>query len=380
MAQWARMIILLFEDSRVDALRPITLTRAACLISCAGFTLVEAIQFLRPDADIAVLPRPELRGTTPGFNATLKGEAIFLNARLVPRLTTLQKLLDTAQPLPVSDLHEAESLIANGELSPSPDAELLTFPWDVVRYNLLYAKENLEALAKTGYTEIQPGVFAHASAVIEKFVSFNTESGPILLDEGVVVKNFVAMNGPIRVRKDSTILEHSVIVGPTTIGETCKIRGEVMESIFESHSNKQHYGHIGHAYVGSWVNIGAGTANSDLKNTYGAVKVTMREGQRIDTDMQFLGCLLGDHAKTSINTTIMTGIIIGVGAHCAGTIRTNIPSFASTYNDTIEEIPRALSEKIMKRMMARRNVEMTKADLDLLQHVYSETAGERTSS
>lgn len=355
------MTILLFEDTRVEALRPITLTRPACLISCAGFTLVEALQHLEPKAKIVVQPRAELANTTlqllPDSKPSRRaGKELRLNARLVPHLPSLRKLLA-------------------GKLKNAP---LFEHPWDAVKYNLEYTRDNLTELAKTGYTEIQPGVFAKPSTVVKEFVSFNTETGPIILDENVTIENFVAMRGPIRVRKNSTILEHSVIVGPTTIGEHCKIRGEVMESIFENYSNKQHYGHIGHSYIGSWVNMGAGTTNSDLKNTYGTIRVDDGKN-RIETGMQFLGCIMGDHVKTSINTSIATGKIIGTGAHLEGTIRDNIPPFTSTYNNVHERIPIDVTLKIMKRSMARRNVTMTDADRKLIEHAHAETADERTS-
>lgn len=347
------MTILLFEDTRVEALRPITLTRPACLISCAGFTLVEALQYLQPKAKILVQPRAELADTTlqllPDSKPSRRaGKELRLNARLVPHLLSLRKLLE----------------------GKTKNAPLFEYPWDVVKYNLEYTRDNLIELTKTGYTEIQPGVFAKPSTVVKEFVSFNTETGPIILDENVTVENFVAMRGPIRVRKNSMILEHSVIVGPTTIGETCKIRGEVMESVIESYSNKQHYGHMGHAYIGSWVNIGAGTTNSDLKNTYGTIRVT-RGDERVDTGMQFFGCIMGDHVKTSINTSIMTGKIIGTGAHCEGTIRDNIPPFTSTYNSAHEQIPSDVTLKIMKRSMARRKITQTSADRSLMKSLYT---------
>lgn len=355
------MRIVVFEDKNVANLQPTTLTRPACLISCAGFTLVEAIRRLQPDADIRVLTRPELADTTlqllPDSQPTRRiKKEVRINARTVPHLPTLRKLLTGT----------------------SKNAALFEYPWDVVKYNLTYSKDNLTELAHTGYTEIHPGVFAHKSVEVGEFVSFNAESGPIILDEGVVVANFVALKGPIRIRKNSTILEHTVIVGPTTIGETCKIRGEVMESIIESYTNKQHYGHIGHSYIGSWVNIGAGTTNSDLKNTYGTIKVASKN-TCADTGMQFLGCIMGDHVKTSINTSIMTGKLIGTGAHLEGTIRENILPFTSTYNTARELIPIDVTEKIMKRSMARRKVKMSAADRALIEHLYDNKEHERNA-
>ena len=90
------------------------------------------------------------------------------------------------------------------------------------------------------------------------------------------------------------------------LGHTTKIGGEIEASIVEPYTNKQHHGFLGHSYLGSWINLGAGTCNSDLKNTYGNVKMDYR-GESVATGMQFVGCFMGDYAKTAINTGIFTG-------------------------------------------------------------------------
>ena len=112
--------------------------------------------------------------------------------------------------------------------------------------------------------------------------------------------------------RSNSVIEHAAIKDTVSIGHTAKIGGEVEASIIESFTNKQHHGFLGHSYLGSWINLGAGTCNSDLKNTYGNVKMEYR-GSKVDTGMQFVGCIMGDYAKTAINTGIFTGKLIGVG-------------------------------------------------------------------
>src|SRR3989344_4121485 len=84
---------------------------------------------------------------------------------------------------------------------------------------------------------------------------------------------FDTQNGPIVVGENSVIRAGAVLRGPLLVGKSCKIGGEIEHSIFENYSNKQPYGYVGHSYIGSWVNIGGGTSISDLKNTYGIIKM-----------------------------------------------------------------------------------------------------------
>ena len=152
-------------------------------------------------------------------------------------------------------------------------------------------------------------------------------------------------------------------------------------AIIEPYSNKQHHGCLGHGYVGSWVNMGAGTCNSDLKNTYGGVSIQHR-GKRVDTNMQFFGCTIGDYAKTAINTSIFTGKIVGVCSCVYGFVGINVPSFtnfARTFGQETELLLQA-AVKMQQRMFARRGVEQTTADIKLPEDMYELPRDERLMS
>ena len=142
------------------------------------------------------------------------------------------------------------------------------------------------------------------------------------------VADFTYLVGPVHVGARSRIIERASLKEHVCIGETCKIGGEVEASIIESYTNKQHHGFLGHSWVGSWVNLGAGTSNSDLKNTYGEVRLEYPH-RRVETGMQFLGCIIGDYAKSAINTSIFTGKIIGVSSMLYGFVGSNVPSFCN---------------------------------------------------
>ncbi len=135
--------------------------------------------------------------------------------------------------------------------------------------------------------------------------------------------HFYYLKAPSASRR-TKVIEHSSIKDVTAVGAGCKVGGEVEATVIEPHSNKQHHGFLGHSWVGQWVNLGAGTSTSDLKNTYGMVRVYYR-GARVETRMQFLGSIIGDFSKSAVNTSLFTGKIVGVSSMLYGTVTTNVP-------------------------------------------------------
>jgi len=141
------------------------------------------------------------------------------------------------------------------------------------------------------------------------FVAIDETEGPVLLGSNVHVEPFTTLIGPLAVGHGTLIKSHSRIAA-SSIGPICRVAGEIEESIFHGYANKQHDGFVGHSWIGSWVNLGAGTTTSDLKNTYGEIHVSMPWSEE-NTGRTLLGTLLGDHSKTAIGTTFTTGSVIG---------------------------------------------------------------------
>ncbi|MFH1362374.1 MAG: hypothetical protein ABIH69_07000 [bacterium] len=198
----------------------------------------------------------------------------------------------------------------------------------------------------------------HSSAVL-----LNKEN--MLIEKGVEVEPCAvldARHGPIYIAKGTVVKAGANLRGPVSIGPNCRINGEVVASIFHGSSNKGHYGFIGHSYIGEWVNLGAGTTNSNLKNTYGSVKVQVN-GSEIDSGEQFLGCFVGDYAKTGIGTLITTGAVIGVGANVfgGGVTPKYVPNFAWGLNDKYKfEAFVATAKKMMGRRKRELSAEQEK--------------------
>ena len=176
--------------------------------------------------------------------------------------------------------------------------------------------------------------------------------------------------GPVYIGRGTIVHPFTLLRGPLYIGENCRIAGEVSSSIIMSHTNKAHYGFIGDSYICSWVNLGAGTTNSNLKNNYGTVKVG-----GVDTGRQFVGCFIADHTAVAIGTMIYTGCVIGVSANVFGShyVSKEVSSF-SWGESGIAEIEKV--KAAAKAMMARRSVEFSPSYGRLLEKIYEITQKE----
>lgn len=200
-------------------------------------------------------------------------------------------------------------------------------------------------------------VFIEDGAEIGPNVVLDATAGPILVLRGAIVAPFTHLMGPIAVGRDSQILGDRVAT--SSIGDHCKVRGEFSNSIVLGHSNKGHAGFVGHSYLGRWVNLGATTTTSNLKNTYGPVQLWTPTGVR-STGLQFLGTLFGDHAKTGIGTMLSTGTVIGAGANVfgAGMPPKVVPPFAWGNGEPYDTYDVARFLVVAERVMARRHVEL----------------------
>jgi UDP-N-acetylglucosamine diphosphorylase / glucose-1-phosphate thymidylyltransferase / UDP-N-acetylgalactosamine diphosphorylase / glucosamine-1-phosphate N-acetyltransferase / galactosamine-1-phosphate N-acetyltransferase len=215
-----------------------------------------------------------------------------------------------------------------------------SYIWDLVLENSAQLTSDFQAAGRSGIegtvegpnairgsrrdVYIAPGVRVHPMVVID------AEHGPVYIDEGAEIHPFTRIEGPCYIGRQSILLGAKCREG-NSIGPMCRVGGEIEESIIHGYSNKYHDGFLGHAYVGQWVNLGAMTTNSDLKNDYSSVEVTLDGHTPIDTGSTKVGALIGDHTKTSIGTLLNTGAYVGSMALIAATgkpLPKFIPSFA----------------------------------------------------
>ena len=403
------MKVVVFEDELVAQLYPVTLSRPAFSITCGGYCLLDLLTALqRP---LTYSARPYLRewideefGRHFSPHGDVPGPSLLVNAALVPRAALVDRLLALAdagepfvarhgeriaaavlprgQSLPADVLERGEvaSFLAALELPRRElDLVLLEYPHEIIKHHLDTLSENLaHRIASGQYEQLSDGVFVADGARIGDYVVADTSRGPIVIEEGATIGPYCYLSGPVHVGRAARVNEHAAIKDGVVLGHTTKIGGEVEASIIEPYTNKQHHGFMGHSYLGSWINLGAGTCNSDLKNTYGTVNMEYR-GRKVPTGMQFVGCIIGDYAKTAINTGIFTGKTIGVCSMVYGFVTTNVPGFVNYARSfgQVTETPVDVMVATQARMFARRNVAQRPCDIRLLHDMYELTRHER---
>jgi len=256
-------------------------------------------------------------------------------------LTTLERLTNKMDCAPsgftceeatrAAMIAERTGLSHTTENATKVDHPEIKKPWEILDHLPALLADDLENGAEFG----QPSagsvvgpcrVDVDPSVAIFPGVVFDATVGAIRVEAGVTLRPNAVLCGPCWIGKGSTIIDGAHIKANTSIGPQCKIGGEVGGTIIQGNTNKSHRGPLGDSVIGSWVNFGAGTANSNLLNTYGDVIVTDLEGNRHRTNRQFVGCFVGDHAKFAIETRIMTGTIVGTGAMIASTNPVPLPT------------------------------------------------------
>jgi UDP-N-acetylglucosamine diphosphorylase/glucosamine-1-phosphate N-acetyltransferase len=277
---------------------------------------------------------------------------------------------------------------ATGDTSPGASAGMVATldgvwmdgVWDLIRHLDPLLRGDLPTLAMHWQCEplaVRPDVtvigdhpvWIERGASVEPQVVLDTRAGPILLRHGATVQAFTRLAGPCIVGRDATILGGRV--SGSSIGDLCRVSGELSASILLGHANKAHDGFVGHSVLGRWVNLGAGTTTSNLKNTYGPVALWTPDGVQ-DTGLQFLGTLLGDHAKTGIGLRLTTGCVIGAGSNVVDAMppKAVAPfSWGGRVPYDLYALPKFV--ETAERVMARRQVPLDDAQRRHLDAVYA---------
>ncbi len=395
----------LFDDARARQFEPFALTRPVSELR-AGAEIIrkrwetigqtKAYGFIGA-AHLADFDEPD---AVPCVSAehTIPGGSVIANSRFVPTLSA--QIDDTGasyscdgqicavrlrQSMDMSELAngsiDLEQLADTETRSTSLPGRWLNEVWDLVGQlndQLLEDIPTMGSLLSGGAVENATVIGSHkvyleTGASIEPFVVLDASAGPILIRRGASIASFTRIGGPCYIG------ENSIIVGDAiracSIGDVCKVRGEMSGSIMLGHSNKGHTGFVGSSYVGRWVNFGAGTTTSNLKNTYGSVQLSTPRGL-CDTGLQFLGSLVGDHAKTGIGTMLTTGCVIGAGANVYGAMTSpkSIPPFAWGGCEPFDRYKLDKFLEVAGRMMERRHVTLSDSARRQLESAYNASA------
>ncbi len=408
------MKIVMFEPADFDLLYPLTYLRPVFDLRCGALTLREKLQEKFPDCELHLEVRDarlqvarDIYGAgainnperlTPDEDVLLTAAGAILTEEAAA-YTGQERLALTEDGDFIWAYLEAETV---GEIGAESAAELATRaastmsgettedilirnPWDLVIHNARqieadfaahYAVRNGadpgEGVAVWGEPE---SLYIAEGAEVQPCTFIDCREGPVAIEDGAVVQAHSSIHGPAFIGTDSYLCEARIREG-TTVGPVCRVGGEVEESILHAYVNKYHTGFLGHAYVCEWVNLGALTANSDLKNDYSTVSI-YRKGKPVDTGAMKVGAFIGDHTKTSIGTMLNTGSVVGVMCNLVGgggVLPKDIPSFAWYLNGRIGKgLGRAYALDTARAAMERRGVELTEAMVKLVEHTHELT-------
>ncbi|HVK11167.1 MAG TPA: putative sugar nucleotidyl transferase [Gemmataceae bacterium] len=404
-----------FEDAAVGGLAPLSTARPVidllCGLSSLGTKQHRAMRatavaaFVRPTvARVAALSHPHVNES----DWLLRGPAVLVNARWVPPPRFAPPAETDGPFVAVIDGVVAYAVLFPNELSACTphtiDAclrewrkeltirlapgRLAARPWDLVEWTGDEIATDFAALGRdevgnrpSTLTLVGPSsvLWVHDSARVDPFVVADTTAGPVVIDRDAVVTSFTRLEGPCYVGPRTQVFSANVR-GGTSLGPNCRVGGEVSASVLLANSNKSHEGYLGHSYVGEWVNIGAGTHFSDLRNDYADVRVPTTDGS-VSTGLTKAGAYLGDHSKAGVGCRLNAGTSVGPFAQLlpsADLLPKHVPAFCTVDHGRLIDCadPHPLFEAAV-RVTARRGEEFSPEHRALFKGLFDRGAGHR---
>ncbi len=404
------MHICIFEDKQTDNFYPLTLSHPVYDLLCGMKTLKEKILRFFPGVSYTLLCREYLADivmqNNPGIdvNKLEDDNYLFINGRVILnedlftilRSDAHEKVFLQGDMLVAARISAAtvsriktnftgiiETSHFEGISRENVEADTVDFTWDLIGKNGHQLKQDFNYLNDPGISEEarlfrgvhlinKDDIFIGTDTVVKPGVVIDASFGPVYIGRHVEVNANTVIEGPVSIGDNSFVKSCASITKNVSVGRICKVGGEIEDSIIMPYSNKQHSGFLGHAYLGSWINIGADTNCSDLKNNYSTIKVNLN-GKHINTGLQFLGLIMGDHSKTAINTMFNTGTIAGFSCNIFGSGFPDqfIPSFTWGGAEKTETYDVKKSIETARIVMKRRNVDMTSEDEQLFDTIFN---------
>jgi len=350
---------IILDDTKVkQALYPFTANRHAADIRIGILTIREKWSYLK---------RFQVDTDSESFfldNSTNQNNSIAIfDAHLIPTLSWLNGL---------------ESAEANINIVEDDTVRLLKYPWQIFQYNDWAIRKDFEMITSGRLSQpISPtnritgieNIFIEEGAIVEQAI-LNASTGPIYIGKNAEIMEGCMVRGPFALCEGAVLKMGTKVYGATTIGPYCVAAGEIKNSVLFDHSNKAHDGYLGDSVMGSWCNLGAGTTNSNLKNTAGQVKVWFNAANEYVTVGDKCGLLMGDYSRSAINTSFNTGSVVGVCCHIFGD---NFPpKMVSNFTWGKE---RYIFEKVIvdiNNWKKLKGSKLTEQETEILQQLYSQ--------
>jgi len=388
------MNYILFDDSRWNNLLPLTFTRPASELRIGILTIREKWERML-ETKCSWLTRDYLSEKYP---VNQEQDNILLNGTLLPGWPLLEEIqkLKNGQALEakgsilaarsdrIFDCSDPESFKNFKKREFGGEFLQLNHLWDIFIYNGEALRSDYEfvtngrksiSLDKTNTLLNPDNIFAEEGVKAES-VTLNATTGPIWLGRDSEIMEGSTIRGPFALCEKSTVKMGAKIYGPTTIGPSSKVGGEINNSIIIGYSNKAHDGFLGNSVIGEWCNIGADSNNSNLKNTFGPIRLWSYPDEKfIHTGLTFCGLFMGDHSKSGINTMFNTGTVVGVSANIFGSgfPRNFIPSFSwgGPQGYFVYRLDQALD--VAGEVMKHKNKELDQKDKKILETIFEIT-------
>lgn len=366
-------------------LRPLTLTKPISHLRIGILKIYEKWNLL---LNTTVKTKTTEKYLSSFNNFNNKENAVFINSSLIPNKSLVKA---------IKNLKEGESLYKDGfliahnkgnskfekEISYDDKILKINFPWDIFKLNekaialdfknLTKGKKSQELSNTNIILGKKENIFLETGAKVEASV-LNTNGGYIYLGKNSEIMEGSLVRGSFVLCNDATLKLSSKIYGATTIGPHSKVGGELNNSVIQGFSNKGHDGFLGNSVIGEWCNLGADTNNSNLKNNYGEVKSWNYQKQEyINTGLQFLGLIMGDHSKCGINTMFNTGTVVGVFANIFGGDfpPKYIPSYSWGGAKGFQTYKIEKAIEVAKAVMQRRNIKLSEEEKEILQYIFN---------
>jgi len=386
------MNLIVFDDEQRNRFYPLSLSRPISSFRLGNQTLLEKwemISGIKPSYLV-----PEFLSTL--YPLILEKDNYFINSRLVPNLeiwNQIQNLnsgelfFDQGRKL-AGRFSNIEEFNSSNPRIRSLESSGSTYQWldhieDFIRLNsseiisdFTNLKNRLPSNALSMSNRILGNQLWVGESVKAEFVNINTETGPVIIGDEVLIMEGAMLRGPLSIQKGSVIKMGAKIYGGTSIGPGCTVGGEIKNSILIGNSNKAHEGYLGDSHLGEWCNLGADTNNSNMKNNYKMVKIfDYSENGMRETNVQFLGTTMGDHVKCGINSTLNTGTVLGFGVNWFGPNLSPgfVPDFSWAESGTLVEYKLDKMLETAAKAMSRRNKILSEDEKNMIQEIFNIT-------